>query len=252
MTNAPIKTVTFESKIKFASKPIIPDFPVGDENYGIVWLDKLYDLTAPEHEFLKLAYAENEIKDQLEATVDFAKGVVKNHNENLATLSQDDLKQLASLAVALDEEEEPDELKKSIKKVRLMAKKILEEKAPLELETVVSRLLKEDQELILSNYFGVVQWTKTRDEKEKLRKKIQACCMIKFRVVDDPRTFGMDELEEEIKNGVLHWKVIEGLADYCENERTNWTKQDANAEIAMQELKKRLNKLRSQEKKSIG
>lgn len=236
--------------IEFQQKPVIAEYPVGHEEFGYLWLPKLFDWTIAEKEWIEELFKKHGIMERLEATVAFAENLVEKNNEREGVLDSDVAKNLATRVLALDPDSEDfsDELIEAKRISELVTKGAPRYTA----EQAVLKVLDEDMEFMSNNYVGMISFGKEQTEAQEMRQKILACAMLKFRYVKDPTEFDLEQFETEIKEGRLPYKIREALAKFAEGERGHWTTQSEADLQDQMSLKKRLLELKAKESKAAA
>ena len=112
---------------------------------------------------------------------------------------------------------------------------------PMPLEDVMKKLTNEDMNFMLQFSLELRQWLERKAKADKIKEKILATAMIKFRLVKDPDTFDCKTLQKELDNQGIYIELVEKLAEFATKERNNWKTPDELSTLNDEELKKRLN-----------
>ena len=222
--------------IPFKVQPTIKTIPVGDEESGLLEIEKKYDLTPLEIDFIEAEEKEKGIKSQFEEATEIAETIIAKQTE---TYNFNDVDDLIDEVLKVDS---PGGTAIAI------ARNLKTKQRPLEVSDVVSKLLANDTTIIMENMADVVQWQEKQEKNAPIRDRILATAILKYRVLrDEPTEWNYESTESALKTGELNYKIIKYLADFANNERSHWEK--ATDELDQEELKKRLSALKAKEKR---
>ncbi len=223
--------------IPFKVQPTIKTIPVGDEESGLLEIEKKYDLTPLEIDFIEAEEKEKGIKSQFEEATEIAEKIIAKQTE---TYNFDDVDNLINEVL-----NNGSELTKS---AIAIARNLKTKQRPLEISDVVSKLLANDTTIIMENMADVVQWQEKQEKNAPIRDRILATAILKYRVLrDEAIEWTYKSTESALKTGELNYKIIKYLADFANNERSHWEK--VTDELDQEELKKRLSALKAKEKR---
>ena len=244
-------------QIPYKSQPVISKVPVGDTEAGIIEIERLYDLTPPENDYIDALFEEHGIKSEFEEITAIADRIIAKQTESY---SEKDVASLVEKITELD----PTNVK-DIAQLTQIAQEIKAKQKPLDPAEVISKIMANDLTMISENLAEISAWRDRQDEKTPIRNRILATAMLKFRVFKPQaqpqptptpatavtlETWELKHTEKALAEKQLNYKMIAALAEFAENERNHWEKQD-NTEIDQVELKKRLNGLEKADKKEL-
>ncbi len=225
--------------IPFKVQPVIKTIDIGDEESGILTIEKKYDLTPLEIDLIETEEKTRGIKSQFEEATEIAEKIIQKQTE---TYNFDEVDKLINELLT---NSETGNLKTAI----AIARNLQVKQRPLEVSDVVSKLLSNDTTMIMENMADVVEWQERQERNIPVRDRILATAMLKYRVFQEQPDIDWDykATESALKTGELNYKIIKYLADFANNERSHWEK--TTDELDQEELKKRLNELKAREKK---
>lgn len=236
-------------QIPYKKQPVIKTIPVGNEEAGVIEIERLYDLTPPESDYVDAQFDSNNIKSEFEEITQVAENIIAKQSNSY---NQGDIDDLVAQASNLSPGNEG-----SINEINEMAKYIKAKQKPLDAAEIVSKIMANDMTTISANLSEISAWRDRQDEKAPIRNRILATAMLKFRVFKPTPAvpavnteWELEDTNKALADGDLNYKMIEALAEFAEKERNHWQDAD-NTEIDQAELKKRLSELEAVDEKKL-
>lgn len=215
-----------------------PEFTVdnvGDTESGVMELNKLYDLTPLEHEYIEEKNEEYGVLTPLEGAQQVAEKILENENKQI---DPEQFRKLVSKIVDGNGVIERETLE--------LAQKLQAEKPPMEFSELVSKIMAQDTEILANNIAIVQEWNEKQEKLRDDRQVILATALIRYRL-DPENQWDINDTKNALKDQSLSYKLVIKLAEYAENERNHWENNILDEEEMKEEIKKRLSETKNQD-----